>query len=245
MSYAVGFQAVREVLTRNPERVRTLHYARGRQDARVQELIALAKEAGVRFEAVDRGWLDGRVEGKHQGVAAYCHALELTDESAFETLFASFPSPKLLLVLDGVSDPRNLGACLRSANAAGVQAVLWPERNSAPVNELVLKTAAGGAESLCLVGVKNLARRLEWLKDQGVWLIGTDEDGAPAWSDVDLTGDVAIVMGSEGKGLRRLTKDSCDIVCHLPMAGTVDSLNVSVATGVLLYEAVRQRRSSK
>ncbi len=242
MSYALGFHAVRLALTSHPERVRTVYYARGRRDARVQEIIALAKEAAVRFEAVDRSWLDGRVEGNHQGVAALCHALSVADETAFETEFAGLASPRLLLVLDGVSDPRNLGACLRSANAAGVQAVLWPERNSAPVNDLALKTAAGGAEDLLLVRVKNLARRLNWLKDQGVWLVGADERGETAWCDVDLTGDVALVMGGEGKGLRRLTREACDTVCNIPMQGSVSSLNVSVATGILLFEAVRQRK---
>jgi 23S rRNA (guanosine2251-2'-O)-methyltransferase len=242
VSYALGFHAVRLALTSHPERVRTVYYARGRRDARVQEVIALAREAAVRFEAVDRSWLDARVEGNHQGVAALCHALSVADEAAFEAAFAGFTSPRLLLVLDGVSDPRNLGACLRSANAAGVQAVLWPERNSAPVNDLALKTAAGGAEDLLLVRVKNLARRLNWLKDQGVWLVGADERGETAWCDADLTGDVALVMGGEGTGLRRLSREACDTVCNIPMQGSVSSLNVSVATGVFLFEAVRQRK---
>ncbi len=243
MSYAAGFHAVREVLQGHPERVRTVYYARGRRDARVQEVIALAKAANVRFEAVDRSWLDGRVEGKHQGVAAYCHALSIADEKAFEAAFAALPQPRLLLVLDGVSDPRNLGACLRSANAAGAQAVIWPERNSAPVNELALKTAAGGAENLLLVSAKNLARRLSWLQEQGVWLVGADERGEVDWCDVDFSGDIAVVMGSEGSGLRRLTREACDVLCRIPMLGSVESLNVSVATGVMLYEAVRQRGS--
>ena len=242
MSYALGFHAVREVLEHQPERVRSVYYTRGRRDARVQEIIALAKSAGARFEAVDRQWLDARVEGKHQGVAALCHAVAVQDEGAFEALFESLERPRFLLLLDGVSDPRNLGACLRSADAAGVQAVLWPERNSAPVNDLARKTAAGGAERIPLFSVKNLARRLSWLKDQGVWLIGADEGGDVLWSEADLSGDIAIVMGSEGKGLRRLTREACDVVASIPMQGSVASLNVSVATGVMLFEAVRQRK---
>ena len=147
----------------------------------------------------------------------------------------------LLLVLDGVTDPRNLGACLRSANAAGVDAVLLPKRHSAPLNAAALKTAAGGAESLKLVEVTNLARRLAWLKDQGIWIIGAAGEGKLQWNTVDLTVGCALVVGSEDRGLRALTEKCCDQLVHIPMSGTVSSLNVSVACGVLLFEAVRQR----
>ena len=135
----------------------------------------------------------------------------------------------------------SLGACLRSANAAGVQAVIFPERNTAPINDVVLKTAAGGAESLRLVAVTNLARHLERLKEAGIWLVGTDDTAPAPWHAVDYTGDIAIVMGSEGSGMRRLTREACDHLVGIPMAGAVESLNVSVAAGILLFEVVRQR----
>lgn len=241
MSYVYGFHAVREVLAQHPDRVRSLHYVQGRRDSRVQELVALAKEAGVRFEAVDKGWLDARIDGSHQGVAAYCQALTPISEEEFFAQLESFPKPRLLLVLDGITDPRNLGACLRSANGAGVQAVIFPERNTAPINDVVLKTAAGGAEALSLVAVTNLARCLERLKETGIWFVGTDDQAPQPWHQADYTGDVAIVMGSEGEGMRRLTREACDWLVSIPMAGSVSSLNVSVAAGVLLYEVVRQR----
>ncbi|MCP5180642.1 MAG: 23S rRNA (guanosine(2251)-2'-O)-methyltransferase RlmB [Pseudomonadales bacterium] len=241
MSFVHGFHAVREVLNTHPERVRALYYVQGRRDTRVQEVIALAKAAGLRFEAVQKSWLDQRVEGNHQGVAAFCQELAPLHEEEFIPLLASLPQPRLLLVLDGVTDPRNLGACLRSANAAGVQAVIFPERNTAPINDVVLKTAAGGAESLRLVAVTNLARHLERLKEAGIWLVGTDDTAPAPWHAVDYTGDIAIVMGSEGSGMRRLTREACDHLVGIPMAGAVESLNVSVAAGILLFEVVRQR----
>lgn len=241
MSYVYGFHAVRELLSQHPGRARSFHYVQGRRDARVQELIALAKDAGIRFEAVDRNWLDTRIDGSHQGVAVYCQALTPIDEDTFFERFETLPKPRLLLILDGITDPRNFGACLRSANGAGVQAVIFPERNTAPVNDVVLKTAAGGAEALTLVAVTNLARCLDRLKASGIWLVGTDDQAGKPWYGADYSGDVAIVMGSEGEGMRRLTREACDWLVAIPMAGEVSSLNVSVAAGILLYEVVRQR----
>jgi len=241
MSYVHGFHAVREVLASHPERVRALHYLQGRRDARVQELIALAKAAGIRFEAVDRAWLDARIEGSHQGVAAYCQALAPVAEEDFLGQLDALPRPRLMLILDGVTDPRNLGACLRSANAAGVQAVIFPARHTAPINDVVLKTAAGGAESLLLVEVTNLARHLDRLKAAGLWLVGADASATLPWHEADLKGDLALIMGGEGEGMRRLTREACDHLVSIPMRGSVSSLNVSVATGILLFEVVRQR----
>ncbi len=241
MPYVVGFHAVQAVLEQNPERVRSLHVQRGRQDQRVQTLVDLAKSLGVRVEPAEKRWLDRHSEAAHQGVVADCHAFALSSEKEFEQQFEQFGSTPLILILDGITDPRNLGACLRSAAAANVDAVLLPKRNSAPVNELVLKTAAGGAESVMLVEVTNLARRLEWLKKQGVWLVGTTGNAEQVWHDVELTGAVGLVLGSEGSGMRELTQKSCDFLVSIPMAGGVESLNVSVAAGVMLFEAVRQR----
>ncbi len=242
MSQVYGVHAVAALLERDPERVRVLHVQRGRRDRRMAELVAAARERGIRVELAERAWLDRRAQGRHQGVLADCQALAPADEKTLERLWPDLPEPRLVLVLDGVTDPRNLGACLRSANAAGVQAVLLPRRRSAPLNEAALKTAAGGAEGLLLVEVANLARRLEWLKERGVWVIGADGDAETPWSEADFGASCAIVLGSEGEGMRALTRKLCDQTVRIPMSGTVASLNVSVAAGILLFEAVRQRR---
>ncbi len=244
MSQVIGIHAVAALLDEDPARVRVLHVQRGRRDQRMSGLIDAARAAGVRVEVVDRAWLDRRCSGSHQGVLADCHALAPLAEKSFEERWPDLPAPHLLLVLDGITDPRNLGACLRSASAAGVQAVLLPRRRSAPLNDAALKAAAGGAEGLLLVEVANLARRLKWLKEQGVWLIGADGAAQTAWSDADFRSSCALVLGSEGGGMRALTAKLCDTLVKIPMQGRVSSLNVSVAAGVLLFEAVRQRRQA-
>lgn len=215
---------------------------KGRTDKRVQPLIDQARQSGVRVEFVDRQRLDKRAAGAHQGVVADCHDLEPVDEHELEARFPEMTEPRLLLVLDGVLDPRNLGACLRSAAAAGVDAVLLPRRRSAPLNAAALKTAAGGAESLLIVEVANLARRLKWLQDAGVWIVGAAGEGSERWSSGDLSGDCAIIVGGEERGMRALTRKHCDQVVQIPMAAGVESLNVSVAAGIMLFEAVRQRQ---
>ena len=242
MSHVFGLHAVAALIERDPGRVRVVHVQRGRRDQRMTELVQSARGRGIRVEVADRTWLDRLASGgSHQGVVADCHALSPIGEKAFEEHFERLPAPHLFLVLDGVTDPRNLGACLRSANAAGVQAVLLPRRRSAPLSEAALKTAAGGAEGLLLVEVANLARRLEWLKQRGVWIVGAAGDAETLWSDADLTVSCAIVVGGEGQGMRALTEKLCDLRARIPMLGTVGSLNVSVAAGILLFEAVRQR----
>lgn len=244
MSHVYGLHAVAALIEADPGRVRAVHVQRGRRDSRMSALVEAARSRGIRVETAERSWLDRRCPGAHQGVVADCHALAPLSDREFEERFDTLAAPHLLLVLDGVTDPRNLGACLRSANAAGVQAVLLPRRRSAPLSETALKTAAGGAEGLLLVEVANLARRLAWLKERGVWLVGADGDADAEWSDVDLTVSCAIVVGGEGEGLRALTARSCDQRVRIPMQGTVASLNVSVAAGILMFEAVRQRRAS-
>ncbi len=241
MSYVYGLHAVAALLEAAPQRVRALYVQRGRRDQRMGALVETARSMGIRVEPTDKRWLDRRAEGSHQGVVADCHDLALADETELEARWPTLQPPVLVLVLDGVSDPRNLGACLRSANAAGVDAVLLPRRRSAPLNAAALKTAAGGAEGLLLVEVANLARRLEWLKDQGVWLVGTAADAADSWTRADVTGSCAIVLGGEGEGMRALTRRTCDQLVRIPMRGSVDSLNVSVAAGILLFEVLRQR----
>lgn len=241
MSYVLGLHAVAALLESSPARVRALYVQRGRRDQRMGTLVEAARAQGIRVETADKRWLDRRAEGSHQGVLADCHDLALSDEKDLETRWPEMQRPVLFLVLDGISDPRNLGACLRSANAAGVDAVLLPRRRSAPLNAAALKTAAGGAEGLLLVEVANLARRLTWLKDQGIWVVGSDADAADGWTQADLVGNCAIVLGGEGDGMRALTRKTCDQLVMLPMRGSVQSLNVSVAAGILLFEAVRQR----
>ena len=245
MSDTVGIQAMRSVLREARDRARVLYTQVGRRDARVNEIIALAREAGVRHESVAAAWFRRRVpEARHQGVLLECHELALASEADLHALLDSLSHAPLLLVLDGVTDPRNLGACLRTANGAGVDAVVVPKRRSAPLSPAALKAAQGGAEALLIAEVTNLARALDALKARGIWLAGAHLDAETTrYSDYDATGPTALVMGSEGKGLRRLTREACDALIHVPMLGNVESLNVSVAAGVLLYEMVRQRQA--
>ena len=210
-----------------------------------QELLELARAAGVRYQAVDDAWFKRRTPNlNHQGVLLECHSRAVADEQALKDQWPALGETPLLLVLDGITDPRNLGACLRTANAVGVDAVILPKRNSAPLSPVAMKTAQGGAEGLFIVQVTNLARCLSWLRDQGVWILGADAEGEALWQSVDARPATALVMGSEGDGLRRLTRTLCDQLVSIPMVGSVESLNVSVATGVLLFEVLRQRGTS-
>lgn len=244
MSEVFGIHAVAAALDSAPERIRVLHVQKGRdgrRDRRKEALVEQARGLGIRVEFVDRPWLDRRVEGAHQGVLASVQARGLASEKDLEIRWESLAAPRLILVLDGVLDPRNLGACLRSAGAAGVDAVLLPKRNSAPLNAAALKTAAGVAEGLFIVAVSNVARRLKWLQAQGAWIVGAAGEAEAPFFEADLSGDTVLVLGGEEKGLRRLTREHCDALVRIPMADGVESLNVAVATGVLLFEAVRQR----
>lgn len=246
MDEIIGIQAVRAALRDTPALARTLYLMKGRRDARYNELIGMAREAGIRYQTVEDAWFKRRdFEGAHQGVLLECHTRTLADEQALQRRWPELGPAPLVLVLDGVTDPRNFGACLRTANAARVDVVIVPKRNSAPLSAVALKTAQGGAEDLFIVQVTNLARTLSWLRDQGVWLFGADAEGDEVWQSLDSSTATALVMGSEGSGLRRLTRSLCDKLVSIPMLGKVESLNVSVATGILLYEAVRQRRSPK
>ncbi len=246
MDEIIGIQAVRAALRDTPALARTLYLMKGRRDARYNELIGMAREAGIRYQVVEDAWFKRRAfESAHQGVLLECHIRTLADEQELQSRWSELGPAPLVLVLDSVTDPRNLGACLRTANAAGVDVVIVPKRNSAPLSAVALKTAQGGAEDLFIVQVTNLARTLSWLRDQGVWLYGADAEGDEVWQSLDSSTGTALVMGSEGTGLRRLTRSLCDKLVSIPMLGKVESLNVSVATGILLYEAVRQRRSPK
>ena len=241
---AYGIHAVRVLLSREPARVRRLLVAAGRDDGRLGGLRALARQAGVAVVDADTARLDGLADGgRHQGVVAELEPRAADPETLLEQALESAAAAPLLLVLDGVQDPHNLGACLRSADAAGVAAVIVPRDRAAGLTPVVRKVAAGAAETVPLVAVVNLARTLRDLRERGIWLVGTDDAADRTLYDADLKGPVALVMGSEGEGLRRLTRECCDQLVSIPMAGAVESLNVSVATGVVLFEAVRQRSS--
>jgi len=239
--YVFGWHAVDAVLKREPERLQQVWIQTGRQDKRVKSVTDALDGLGVRWQVVHRRELDERVAGVHQGVvAAVAESREWTEADLLAQLAGS-SKPPFLLVLDGVTDPHNLGACMRTADAVGVQAVIVPKDKSASLTPVARKVACGAAETVPFVRVTNLARFLRELKDLGVWLIGTAGEADADLYQADFKGPVALVMGAEGKGMRRLTREHCDQLINIPMLGHVDSLNVSVATGVCLYEALRQR----
>ncbi|PVZ09702.1 MULTISPECIES: 23S rRNA (guanosine(2251)-2'-O)-methyltransferase RlmB [unclassified Pseudomonas] len=237
-----GVHAVEALLRHHPKRVKQIWLSEGRSEPRVQALLELAGQYRVAIGAVDRKEMDTWVEGVHQGVVAEVSPSQVWGEAMLEELLERSETPPLLLVLDGVTDPHNLGACLRSADAAGVTAVIVPKDKSATLTAVVRKVACGAAEVVPLVAVTNLARTLEKLQQRGLWVVGTAGEAQTLIYDQDLTGPLVMVMGAEGKGMRRLTREHCDYLVKLPMGGSVSSLNVSVATGVCLFEAVRQRR---
>lgn len=240
--YVFGLHAVQSLLKTAPMRVEKLFVLRGREDLRIQKVLNLAQAQGISWEWQTRKEMDARsAEGNHQGIIAVAKPGQLQDEAFLYKLIED-AAPIFLLVLDGVTDPHNLGACLRSADAAGVQAVIIPKDNSVGLTETARKVACGAADSVPLVSVTNLSRCLEKLQQLGVWLVGTSGDAKDTIYDLDLKGNIAVVMGAEGSGMRRLTREHCDYLAHIPMCGSVSSLNVSVATGICLFEAVRQRR---
>ncbi|HLV18043.1 MAG TPA: 23S rRNA (guanosine(2251)-2'-O)-methyltransferase RlmB [Pseudomonas sp.] len=237
-----GVHAVEALLRHHPRRVKRLWLAEGRQDPRIQALLGLAEEHRVPIGQRERRELDEWAEGVHQGVVAEVSPSQVWGENLLDELLERGEGTPLLLALDGVTDPHNLGACLRTADAAGVQAVIVPKDKSATLNATVRKVACGAAEVIPLVAVTNLSRTLEKLQKKGLWVVGTAGEADKELYDLDLTGPTVLVMGAEGKGMRRLTREHCDFLARLPMAGSVSSLNVSVATGVCLFEALRQRR---
>jgi len=240
-----GLHAVRSLLERSPARVSVLLALESRADARMQAILQLAEKANVPVRRVARAELDERVPGvSHQGVVAEMSVAAALSESELPQFLDGLGRPPFLLILDGVQDPHNLGACLRSADAAGVDAVILPKDRSAPLNATARKVACGAAETVPVVRVTNLARTLRAIRDAGVWLYGAAGEAQQVLYDVDLSGPVALVLGGEGKGLRRLTREHCDALMAIPLAGSVSSLNVSVATGICLFEARRQRAAA-
>lgn len=239
-----GLHAVRAVLRQGETQVVRAWAQDSRHDPKLESLIGELQAQGVRVERVPRRELDRLApDARHQGILLELQAGAAVTEQDLDGFLATLKPPALLLVLDGVTDPHNLGACLRSADAAGVQAVILPKDKSAGITPVVRKVACGAAESLPIFAVTNLARTLRTLQDAGVWIYGAAGEAEQTLYDVDFRGNVALVLGAEGGGMRRLTREHCDGLVKIPMAGTVESLNVSVATGVLLYEVVRQRKS--
>ncbi len=237
-----GFHAVSATLRREPDTIETLWLDRGRHDPRMRKIASLAREAGVDIQRVERSELDRIGNGlRHQGVVARLRDAPPRSGGNLFAFLGALTKEPFLLVLDQVQDPHNLGACLRTAECAGVDAVILPRDGAAPVNDTVRRVAAGAAERMPVFTVTNLARTLAALKEEGVWITGTSDAGDDSLYAVDLTGPLAVVLGAEGSGIRRLTAEACDRVVRIPMAGAVSSLNVSVATGVALFEARRQR----
>jgi len=239
----VGIHAVRTALKHGAQRIDSLFYDAARKDRRLRQLLDEARAAGLRPQSSDRATLDRMTAGaNHQGVVAHGEMPTSLGEAALDELLGGLEGPPFLLVLDGVTDPHNLGACLRSADGAGVHAVIAPRDRAGGLTPVVCKVASGAAETVPFVQVTNLARTLRYLQDtHRVFVIGTVGEAEEVLFEADLTGPLALVMGAEGEGLRRLTRETCDRLVRLPMAGRVDSLNVSVAAGICLYEAVRQR----
>ena len=240
-----GLNSLKALLSANPDSIQQLIVDKKRSDKRVQAIIDLAQSANTTISYEDRARLDDLSHGgNHQGVIARCKLPATRDEGYIDHAIEQNTQP-LFLLLDGVQDPHNLGACLRTADAVGVSAVIIPKDRSASISSTVVKVASGAAYTVPVVSVTNLSRTIRHMQELGVWFVGTDGDAAESLYDVKLTGSIAIVMGAEGSGLRRLTKELCDFLVKLPMVGTVESLNVSVATGVCLYEALRQRSAEK
>ncbi|HHR5901730.1 TPA: 23S rRNA (guanosine(2251)-2'-O)-methyltransferase RlmB [Providencia alcalifaciens] len=236
-----GIHAVKALLERSPQRIKEVYILKGREDRRLMPIVHEIEALGIVVQVANRQWMDAQTEGAvHQGIIANVLPGKQYQEGDLPDLLENTESP-FLLILDGVTDPHNLGACLRSADAAGVHAVIVPKDKSAQLNATAKKVACGAAENVPLIRVTNLARTLRLLQEYNVWIVGTAGEADHNLYQSKLTGSVALVMGAEGEGMRRLTREHCDELISIPMAGSVSSLNVSVATGVCLFEAVRQR----
>lgn len=247
--FLYGIHSVAAALETEPERILELMIAKGRDDERINTVVNLARRHGISVQFVHRKTLDEKSNGEqNQGLIARAKPARVLDEADLDVLLkdiqASPSKQAFFLVLDGVTDPHNLGACLRNADAAGVQAVIVPKDNSVSITPVVRKVAVGAAETVPLIQVTNLARTLKHIQQEGVWVIGTAGEAEQLIFDCKMHGPIALVMGAEGKGMRRLTRETCDELVKLPMYGAVSSLNVSVAAGICLFEIVRQRGMS-
>jgi 23S rRNA (guanosine2251-2'-O)-methyltransferase len=240
----LGFHAVLARLRAEPASIIELFVDEARQDARVKDLVASAERAGVRLMRVPTKRLDGFYGGgRHQGVVARIEVRNVGE--SIDEVLEELSVPALLLVLDGITDPHNLGACLRVANAAGAHAVLAPKDRAVGVTPAVSKVASGAAEATPFLMVTNLARTLGEIKERNVWVVGAHSNAKQDLYSADLPDAIAWVLGAEGEGMRRLTRETCDLLVRIPMGGQVESLNVSVAAGVCLFESVRRRALRK
>jgi 23S rRNA (guanosine2251-2'-O)-methyltransferase len=235
-----GFHAVTVRLKTAPQSILEIHVDATRRDARMRQFVERVKEAGAKLvDSDDQRLIRLGGSPRHQGVVAKVNALAAVN--SLDDVLDAVEGPPLVLVLDGVTDPHNLGACLRVADGAGAHAVVAPKDHAVGLNATVAKVASGASETVPYLMVTNLARTLNELKERDIQVIGTAEDAEQTLYDLDLTGPVALVLGAEGAGMRALTRKTCDVLVRIPMAGAVESLNVSVASGVCLYEALRQR----
>ena len=235
-----GFHAVTVRLKVAPKSIRELHVDATRRDQRMKQFLAKVDEAGLKVIESDDDKLQKMCgTHRHQGVVARVEVIQQTN--SLDDLLDGLTEPALLLVLDGITDPHNLGACLRVADGAGAHAVIAPKDHAVGINATVAKVASGAAETVPYFMVTNLARTLAELKERDIWVIGTSDDAPASLYQTDLRGPTALVLGAEGEGMRQLTRKNCDALVSIPMMGSVDSLNVSVASGVCLYEARRQR----
>jgi len=237
-----GFHAVTARLRHAPESIEALYVDGARRDGRMQQLLDRAQGAAVRVTVADGERLQRMAAGStHQGVVALCREVELA--RSLDDVLAQANARTLLLLLDGVTDPRNLGACMRTAEAAGAQALIVPRDRSASLTPVVAAASAGASETLPLIAVTNLARAMDEIREAGVWIVGAAGEAEQTLYQIDLTGPLAWALGAEGQGLRRLTREKCDWLARIPLQGQTESLNVSVATGVCLFETLRQRQA--
>jgi 23S rRNA (guanosine2251-2'-O)-methyltransferase len=242
LSKLFGLHSVQAALDYSPQKISKAWIDVQRQDQRLKQLIEALLALGIEPEKVDRKKLDRFAEGNnHQGIVIEIEMPGELPESELKTAVENLSDMALFLVLDNVQDPHNLGACLRTADAVGAHGVIITKDNATGITPTVCKVASGAAETVPVYQVTNLSRTLRWLKEQGIWVMGAAGETTQSAYQTDFTVPLALVVGAEGKGLRRLTKEQCDMLIKLPMAGQVESLNLSVATGVLLYEIVRQR----
>lgn len=243
--YIFGLHSVESLLRHQPDRVIRLLF-QDKHDKKIAVIIHEAKNKNIPMEQIAKQELDKLTEfGNHQGIAALCEKQRVYTENDLPNLLGHLAVPPFVLVLDGVQDPHNLGACFRTADAAGVHAIVAPKDKAVGITPVVSKVASGATETIPFVQVTNLVRALEVLKELNIWIYGADAEAKEVIYQTDLTGPVALVMGAEGTGLRRLTREHCDILVNIPMYGSVSSLNVSVATGVMMFEVLRQRNREK
>jgi 23S rRNA (guanosine2251-2'-O)-methyltransferase len=239
MSVLYGIHAVAEALKADPEKVERICVERGKKNPRIEEIIQLARQSHVRIAFEEGSWMDRKADGaRHQGIICYASEMGTFDT---EEILGQAKSPGLLVVLDGIEDPHNLGAILRSAEAAGADGVFLPQHRSAGLSATVVKASAGAASHIKVARITNITQLVESLKEKGYWIVGLDAASDRSIWDFDLTVPIALILGNEGSGLHRLVRQKCDFLASLPICGNVGSYNVSVAAGIALYEVLRQR----